>query len=271
MEQLKKKTETMLRSVLISSARGVALRRLDKEYKTIIYSSIPFGEFGFATLEMYLRSIPHVAELTRDADGEIVVKGVPSESDQHVAKLISKQRKPKKRSKPAAKSRRPTSVSRSFPRPVGMHRPMVFARPGVVSRPAMAATALRNPPSVSSASARSAAGNRFVPPRMMRQVVNQANVHSVNRTSTQQNAAANVTSSRKVEVVSQPCINRTIVERSVTRQVEQQAQEMASASNRKVTVPPSKGIKYILQIFKVFMMNQSTPYRLNSSNLQCRS
>ena len=253
MDELKKKTEAMLRAVLISSPRGVALRRLDREYKSITFSSIPYQEMGCPTLEDYIKSIPHVATLTRDVDGELVVKGVASESDKHVAKLIAKQKKPKKRSKPGAKSaRRPTFGSFGsrpvYTRPVfvGSYRPVVAvtgARPMVAvtgARPVVAVSAARqvvrpstvnaNIKPLSSSASRGFAGNRFVPPRMMKQAVNKATAQR----GLQQNPAASV-------------------ERGVARQVEQQAQQMAAANNRKVTMVTHQGIRcmYLLQVKSV--------------------
>lgn len=253
MEEQKKKTEAMLRAVLISSPRGVPLRRLDREFKSITFSSIPFREIGHASLESYIRSIPNVASVTKDLDGEMVVKGVASESDKHVAKLIAKQKKPKKRSKPLARPRRPTFVSRPHAsRPVAVHRPMVATRPVVLRTPLMAVTSpvINARPSLHS---RSGPGIRFIPPRMMRQAVNQATGQAIIGTLTsralagqaQQNAAANTTSSRKVEIVSQqPAINRSVVERGVARQVEQKAQEITSANSRKGMAISHPGINY---------------------------
>lgn len=231
MEEKKKKTEALLRAVLISSPRGVALRRLDKEYRTVTFSSIPFQEMGYHSLEHYIKSIPNVAMLTRDVDGEFVVKGVASESDQHVAKLIAKQRKPKKKA-PKANSRRPVFVR----------------RPTVITRPAMTRQVLMTRPPVvqvvrplPAAPRPTGTGIRFIPPRMMRQAVSQATANSVaynliqrgvSRQVQQQAqtlAAASVNSTRKVEVVSQPVSNRTLVQQPAT-------------SPRSVTVAPNQGI-----------------------------
>ena len=207
MEELKKKTEAMLRAVLISSPRGVPLRRLNKEYSSITYSSIPHPELGFPTLDSYIKSIPHVATLTRDVDGEFVVKGVASESDQHVAKLIAKQRKPKKRSKGAAKpSRRPLSRRPNINRPAAFITAAGYRPVGTSSYRPVAAASYRTV-TVSSLSYRAAARHvaqavaksvipvpantntrsgvtpRFVPPRMMRQAVSKAVSQPVNKTS----------------------------------------------------------------------------------------
>lgn len=237
MEELKRKTEALLRAVLISCPRGVELRRLDKEYKTVTFSSLPFREMGYDSLEHYIRSIPQVASLVRDVDGELVVKGVASESDKHVAKLIAKQKKPKKRAK--APSRRPVFTRR----PSFTSRPAFVSRPVVAIRP-VALIQSRVPPVVkpSPAVPRSGAGIRFVPPRMMRQAAAQASAQSIERNLVQRGvarqvqqqaqtlAAASMNSARKVEVVSQPAANRT-------------SAQQPAASTRNVTVVPRQGIK----------------------------
>ena len=228
MEEKKKKTEALLRAVLISSPRGVPLRRLDKEYRTVTFSSIPFQEMGYHSLEHYIKSIPSVAMLTRDVDGEFVVKGVASESDQHVAKLIAKQRKPKKKAK--TNLRRPVRRPTVVPRPV-MTRQVFRTRPPVVQ-------AVRPLPA---APRPTGTGIRFIPPRMMRRAVSQATANSVGYNLIQRGvsrqvqqqaktlAAASINTTRKVEVVSQPLSNRTLVQQPAT-------------SSRSVTVAPNQGI-----------------------------
>lgn len=228
MEEKKKKTEALLRAVLISSPRGVPLRRLDKEYRTVTFSSIAFQEMGYHSLEHYIRSIPNVAMLTRDVDGEFVVKGVASESDQHVAKLIAKQKKPKKKAK--TNSRRPVFVRRPtvITRPAAMVTRQVFmTRPPVVQ-------VVRPLPAVPRTTG---TGVRFIPPRMMRQAGSQASAHSmgnnliqrgVSRQMQQQAqtfAAAATNTTRKVEVLS----NRILVQQPAT-------------SSRNVTGAPHQGM-----------------------------
>lgn len=114
MDELKKKTETMLRAVLVSSPRGVPLYKVEREYRSITFEPIPYQKLGFKNLEGFLKSIPHVASIQRDRDGEMVVKGVASEADQHVAKLIAKQKKPKIR-KSSARPRKPGFGSSATP------------------------------------------------------------------------------------------------------------------------------------------------------------
>ena len=227
MEEKKKKTEALLRAVLISSPRGVPLRRLDKEYRTVTFSSIPFQEMGYHSLEHYIKSIPSVAILTRDVDGEFVVKGVASESDQHVAKLIAKQKKPKKKAK--ANSRRPTFVRRPkvVPRPAMVTRQVFMTRPPVIQ-------VVKPLPAVPRTTG---TGIRFIPPRMMRRAVSQATTQSIGNNLIQRGvarqvqqqaqtfAAAAPNSTRKVEVLSQPLSNSTF-----------------ATSSRNVTGAPHQGI-----------------------------
>lgn len=229
MEEQKKKTEAMLRAVLISSPRGVPLRRLDREYKSITFSSIPFQEMGYHNLEHYIKSIPNVAVLTRDVDGEFVVKGVASESDKHVAKLIAKQKKPKKKAK--ANSRRPVFVRR----PAFVSRPAIVTRQVFVTGPPVVMRPMPVAPRTTGT------GPRFIPPRMMRQAVSQATAQSVGKNLIQRGvarqvqqqaqtlAASSTNSTRKVEVVSQPVSNRTVVQQPAT-------------SSRNVTGAPRQGI-----------------------------
>lgn len=214
MEELKKKTEAMLRAVLISSPRGVPLRRLDREYKSITFSSIPFQEMGYHSLEHYIKNIPKVAMLSRDVDGEFVVKGVASESDQHVAKLIAKQKKPKKKAK--ANSRRPVFVRR----PTVVTRPAMVTRQVFMTRPPIAQVVRPMP----GAPRTIGTGVRFIPPRMMRQAVSQASTYSVGKNVMQRGvqqqaqtfAGAATNSARKVEVVSQPVSNKTLFQQPAT-------------------------------------------------------
>ena len=93
-EKMLRETEAMLRAVLISSPRGVRFEKLLRDYKELTFKVIPFKELGFPRLENFLQSIPSVAKVEKGPDGEWVVKGVASDADKHVAKLISKQKKP---------------------------------------------------------------------------------------------------------------------------------------------------------------------------------
>ena len=104
---LQKSTESMLRAVLISSKEGIPLFHLDKEYRELTMQPIPFRQLGFASLELYIKSLAGLARIERGVDGTLIVKGIAGEKDKHIAKLVSGQRKGKTRSL----SRRPTSIA----------------------------------------------------------------------------------------------------------------------------------------------------------------
>ncbi|CAB4010147.1 Hypothetical predicted protein [Paramuricea clavata] len=119
-EKLLRETEAMLRAVLISSPRGVRFEKLLRDYRELTFKTIPFKELGFPRLEHFLQSIPSVARVEKGPDGEWIVKGVASDADKHVAKLISKQKKPTLRK--SAKSMFPKR--RVMPRPPRMSTPV---------------------------------------------------------------------------------------------------------------------------------------------------
>lgn len=166
MEELIKKTETMLRAVLISSPRGVPLYRLDREYSSITFEPIPYKKCGFKALEDFIRSIPKVARIEKDRDGETVVKGVPSEADQHVAKLIAKQKKPKLRKSASRPARRPMASSLRFSSPAKFSSSKFGPRSIRSSRPV--AKPLPPPSSAPPGSRSQYSTPRFVPPRLAR-------------------------------------------------------------------------------------------------------
>ncbi len=119
-DKLLRETEAMLRAVLISSPRGVRFEKLLRDYRELTFSIIPYEKLGFPRLENFLQSIPSVARVERGPDNEWVVKGVASSADQHVAKLISKQKKPTLRK--SAKSM--ISKRRVTPLPPRMNTPV---------------------------------------------------------------------------------------------------------------------------------------------------
>lgn len=94
-EKLIKQTKSMLRAVLISAPRGVIARRLQAEYKSITGTPIPYQRLSYYTLEDFLRSIPDVIHATAGSTGELTFFGVADSSTEHIAKLVSKQKKPK--------------------------------------------------------------------------------------------------------------------------------------------------------------------------------
>lgn len=95
--KLRAETVAMLRAVLISSPLGVRFEKLYRDYRQLTGKTIPYQALGFPKLEFFIQSIPDVARAEKGANGEWTLKGVASDADKHVAKLISKQKKPKVR------------------------------------------------------------------------------------------------------------------------------------------------------------------------------
>ena len=98
-DSLLKNTRSMLRSVLLSAPRGVRARNLEGEYRGITGKSIPYRELGYKSLKDFMNTLQDVARLST-AEGEPVYYGVADSSTAHIAKMVAKQKKPKKKSQP---------------------------------------------------------------------------------------------------------------------------------------------------------------------------
>ncbi|XP_072137899.1 tudor domain-containing protein 7-like isoform X1 [Mobula birostris] len=87
----------MLRAVLQSSKDGVAFTRLQDEYKQLTGEVIPHKQLGFPTLENYLKSIPSVVQFAVNKNGEMTCFATVNNDIAHIAKLVARQRSPKKK------------------------------------------------------------------------------------------------------------------------------------------------------------------------------
>ncbi|GFS32300.1 uncharacterized protein NPIL_649921 [Nephila pilipes] len=94
-QKLKKTVLIHLRSVVQSCKGGVPLNRLDKDYRDFIGMNIPFKEFGYDSLEDFIRSIPDVINLKKNANGQIVALGVTDTSTAHLFGQMSKRKSSK--------------------------------------------------------------------------------------------------------------------------------------------------------------------------------
>uniref|UniRef100_A0A672S242 Tudor domain-containing protein 7A-like n=1 Tax=Sinocyclocheilus grahami TaxID=75366 RepID=A0A672S242_SINGR len=92
MELVKK----MLRAVLQSSKHGVAMARLQGDYRALTAEVIPYRQFGHANLESFLRSIPGVVRLERSSAGEVTCFAGVCEETAHIAQLVARQKNVKK-------------------------------------------------------------------------------------------------------------------------------------------------------------------------------
>lgn len=84
--------EAVLRSLVSTTKNGVLLSDLNAEYHDMVGSSIPFREFGFRSLEAYIRSIPHVVHLQMDQNGQLTVHVVSSSAMEHITKMVAAQK-----------------------------------------------------------------------------------------------------------------------------------------------------------------------------------
>ena len=99
-EQLMKTTKLLLRSCLTAKAKvGIPLHLLNREFEEDCMTPLKFRELGYGSLEQFLRDIPDVCTVSRALEGYLVVKGVASKEDAHIYKLVSGQRKSKKKPK----------------------------------------------------------------------------------------------------------------------------------------------------------------------------
>ena len=120
-DRMKAETIAMLRAVLISSPLGVPFQKLYRDYKQLTGKTIPYKELGFDRLEYFIDNIPDVARAEKGPTGEWTLKGIPTAEDKHVAKLISKQKKPRVRKSAKSFAKKPV---KSFGPPKKTHTPV---------------------------------------------------------------------------------------------------------------------------------------------------
>uniref|UniRef100_A0A8C5KHT7 Tudor domain-containing protein 7 n=1 Tax=Jaculus jaculus TaxID=51337 RepID=A0A8C5KHT7_JACJA len=87
----------MLRAVLQSHKNGIALPRLQGEYRSLTGDWIPFKQLGYPTLESYLRSVPAVVRIETSRSGEITCCAVACTETERIAQLVARQRTSKKK------------------------------------------------------------------------------------------------------------------------------------------------------------------------------
>lgn len=80
-----------IRAVLISAKHGCSPRQLLNDYEHFIGEPIPYEELGFGNFMEFLRSIPDAVCIVRSRD-RTTLHGVPDAKNQHIAKMVSKQR-----------------------------------------------------------------------------------------------------------------------------------------------------------------------------------
>ncbi|KAM4877517.1 tudor domain-containing protein 7 [Thomomys bottae] len=87
----------MLRAVLQSHKNGIALPRLQGEYRSLTGDWIPFKQLGYPTLEAYLRSVPAVVRIETTRSGEVTCYAVACTETARIAQLVARQRSSKRK------------------------------------------------------------------------------------------------------------------------------------------------------------------------------
>lgn len=82
---------SMIRGCLISTKGGTPLGALQRDYRSLVGKSIPYHEFGYSSLESFLRSIP-VIKMTTGRSKEILVDAVTTEASAHIVNLVNRQK-----------------------------------------------------------------------------------------------------------------------------------------------------------------------------------
>ncbi|TRY71634.1 hypothetical protein TCAL_05296 [Tigriopus californicus] len=116
-EKKAKEVKSLIRSLLISSKHGVPLQQIQRDYREIIGTNIPFRDLGHATLEEFLDHAPDTCRVARTAQG-YVLHGVATSETAHIAALVAKQAPKKRKNKPIMMpGRRPQSRGMWHPTP----------------------------------------------------------------------------------------------------------------------------------------------------------
>lgn len=99
-ETLKKKSMPLLRAVLTAKAKvGIPLHMLCREYEETCMEPLKFREMGYGSLEQFLRDCSDICTVNRASEGFLIVRGIASKEDAHIYKLVSGQKKDKRKSK----------------------------------------------------------------------------------------------------------------------------------------------------------------------------
>eukprot|EP00117_Sycon_ciliatum_P026374 scpid20816/ scgid21665/ Tudor domain-containing protein 7B len=119
-EKRKKELENfkkLLRSVVLSSPRGVPIYDLCREFRAITYEEMPFRKHGLRSAEELLRLCPDTVVIIPDG-GTYIVRAVADQATAHMQELISKQKKGKKKARkgpPPGRSYQPPGSARGRP------------------------------------------------------------------------------------------------------------------------------------------------------------
>ena len=66
LDMLKEDIRVLLKTVLKANKNGWTLKRLDREYKSMVGEAIPFMKFGFCSLKDFLQDFPETVLIEDD-------------------------------------------------------------------------------------------------------------------------------------------------------------------------------------------------------------
>lgn len=115
--ELKNRTKADVRSVLITSQKGLVLPDFVKIFRELTSSNVPFRRLGYDCLESFLLDSPDVCTCHRLVDGSLVLHAVCDKSTEHVKRLVDRSRCQTRRSGSftPSRSRRSEPVAPSLP------------------------------------------------------------------------------------------------------------------------------------------------------------
>ncbi|XP_044729278.1 uncharacterized protein LOC123292629 [Chrysoperla carnea] len=105
MDSLEKTTKSILKSLTLSSAKGITVQNLCRDYRDIVGTAIPFQKLGYSDLMGFLKSIPDTIFISGSGMSALVIP-VTDEKTAHLEDMIQKQKKPSSRSKKRCNSSR---------------------------------------------------------------------------------------------------------------------------------------------------------------------
>ncbi|RZF32729.1 hypothetical protein LSTR_LSTR005922 [Laodelphax striatellus] len=92
-----------LRACILSCKGGIQINALDRDYRSLVGTPIPYKSLGYSSLEEFVKDAPDLY-LTKGAHGEKMVNAELAESSAHIAAMVNRQ---KSTSKGKARSRPP--------------------------------------------------------------------------------------------------------------------------------------------------------------------
>eukprot|EP00731_Ephydatia_muelleri_P018722 Em0011g762a len=101
------KAKKLIRALLISCPRGMPAKDFAADFRNTMGKPLPFQNFGYRTLDDFVKNIPDVVKVSPGPNGEKYYYGVATAETQHVARLVATQKKP-----PAHRSSKPSACVR---------------------------------------------------------------------------------------------------------------------------------------------------------------